>query len=72
MKNWNIGNNELVSIQYDKLIDSRETLKAYLFVIDDEEVWLPKSQVEDIRETENIVDIPLWLAKKKGLQTYEA
>ncbi len=62
--------NDLVSIEYDELIDSRETLKAYLFIIDDEEVWLPKSQVEDIRETEKVVDIPLWLAKAKGLQTY--
>ena len=60
--------NELVSIQYDEIIDRRETALAYLFIIDDEEVWLPKSQVEDIRETENVVDIPLWLAKKKGFK----
>ncbi len=66
---YNHGN-DLVSIQYDELIDSRETDKAYLFHIDDEEVWLPKSQVEDIRETENVVCIPLWLAKKKGLNYY--
>ncbi len=64
-------NNELISIQYDEIVDSRETEKAYLFIIDDEEVWLPKSQVEDIRETEYVVDIPLWLAKAKGLKTYE-
>ena len=67
---YEIGNNELVSVQYDELVVSRETLKAYLFIIDDEEVWLPKSQVEDIRETECVVDIPLWLAKAKGLETY--
>lgn len=62
--------NELVSIEYDEIVDHRETPLAYLFIIDDEEVWFPKSQVEDIRETENVVDIPLWLAKKKGLKTY--
>lgn len=63
--------NDLVPILYDRIIDNRETDKAYLFHIDDEEVWLPKSQVEDIRETEGVVVIPLWLAKAKGLQVYE-
>ncbi len=57
--------------QYDEIVGRRETEKAYLFIIDDEEIWLPKSQVEDIRETENVVIIPLWFAKAKGLETYD-
>ena len=65
-----MNNNELISIQYDRLVDEKETAKAFLFVIDGKNVWLPKSQVEDIRETEKVVDIPLWLAKTKQLETY--
>ncbi len=63
---------DLISIQYDRIVDNRETELAYLFVIDNRDVWLPKSQVEDIRETEKVVDIPFWLAKAKGLEAYEA
>jgi len=33
-------------------------------------VFLPKSQVEDIRETANEVDVPLWLVDAKGLEDY--
>ncbi len=63
--------NELVTLTYDRVVDSAETPKAYLFIFGDEEHWLPKSQVEDIRETCNEVDIPRWLAEKAGLEGYE-
>ena len=66
-----MDNNDLISVQYDRIIDSRETKLAYLFIIDNKEIWLPKSQVEDIRETEKVVDIPYWLVKAKGLECYE-
>ncbi len=43
-----------------------ETDKAKLFKIEGEEVWLPKSQIED--EGEEIVAVPKWLADAKNLE----
>lgn len=62
--------NELIAIQYDRIIGEKETTKVFLFLIDGKNIWLPKSQVEDIRETEKVVVIPFWLAKAKQLETY--
>lgn len=49
-----------------------ETEKAILCVIDDEEHWIPISQIHDDSEvyrmgTEGVLIITRWLAKKKGL-----
>lgn len=38
-----MNNNELISVQYDRLVNEKETLKAFLFIIDGKDVWLPKS-----------------------------
>jgi len=65
-----MNDNELIAVVYDRLVDEKETPKAFMFIIDDKVIWLPKSQVEDIKETENVVLIPLWLAKAKGLECY--
>jgi hypothetical protein len=63
--------NELVTLTYDRLIDSRETGAAWCFVFGDEgPVYLPKSQVEDIIETRKEVVIPRWLMEAKGLEGY--
>ena len=45
-----------------------ETEKAYRFAPEDsdEQVWLPKSQVEWYEEDQTMV-IPEWLAQEKGL-----
>ena len=50
----------------------RETDKALLCDVDGEEVWIPKSQIQDDSEvTEKgdmgILAIPAWLADEKGL-----
>ena len=58
---------ELVNIDYDRILDDLETPKAFCFIIGGEKVWLPKSQVEDIIETQQEVVIPEWLAMEKGL-----
>ncbi|TSA08032.1 MAG: hypothetical protein D4R73_09250 [Deltaproteobacteria bacterium] len=63
--------NELITLKFDRILDSRETRLSWCFVFGDETVYLPKSQVEDIRETCNEVDIPHWLAEAKGLECYE-
>lgn len=50
-------------IYFDEII--RETDMAYLLAIDDEEVWLPKSQCK-MTET-RVAELPEWLAIEKGL-----
>lgn len=60
---------EPVEIYFDEIL--RETEQgdeqdgAYLFAIDDQEVWLPKSQVELVEP--GIMEIPEWLAIEKEL-----
>lgn len=50
-----------------------ETEQAILCVVDEEEVWIPKSQIHDDSEvhkagTSGRLIIPEWLAAKKGLE----
>jgi hypothetical protein len=51
----------------------KETTDAWLLVIDGDDYWIPKSQLQDgtspdIEEgSEATVVIPQWLAEKKGL-----
>ena len=59
-----------VHVQVDRI--ANETLKAFLCVIDGEEVWLPKSQVADAEDyergdTEVELSITEYIAKEKGL-----
>jgi hypothetical protein len=61
---------QLLTLKYDRLIDSRETRLAWCFLFGDQTIFLPKSQVEDIRETANEVDLPRWLAEAWGLEGY--
>jgi hypothetical protein len=49
-----------------------ETDKALLCNIHGEEIWIPKSQIDDDSEvyeedTEGVLVIPKWLAEKKSL-----
>jgi len=47
----------------------RQTDKAILYMPDngDEEIWLPKSQLEYFDEDSGDVSIPQWLAEKHNL-----
>ena len=56
---------DLVEIFYDELI--RETDKATLFRIDDEEVWVPKSIMPDIDKAEGVFRVYEWFAFEKEL-----
>ncbi len=65
----NDGNNVLVRV--DRLVS--ETPKALLVAMssdggEEEEVWIPKSQVASLDVDTGEVWLPLWLAEKKGLQ----
>ena len=53
-----------ISIEYESLI--KETEAAYQILIDDQNIWLPKSQVR-IYPKNKKVHLPEWLALKKGL-----
>lgn len=55
-----------LDIVYDDLV--YETDKAYLLRFDDKDVWIPKSQVQDIDD--EYVTLPLWLIEEKELETY--
>jgi hypothetical protein len=55
---------KLVDLEYDEI--KHETEKAYLFVIDGKDVWLPKSVVQ-INETDKEVTLPESLAIDKEL-----
>lgn len=46
-----------------------ETEKAYRVFDGKEDIWLPKSQVEDMRRVikGHIFTIPHWLAEEKGI-----
>lgn len=66
--------NEIATLIYHELQDHFETEKAYCFIFSGHGItrkdYLPKSQVEDIRESANEVDVPLWLVESKGLEDY--
>lgn len=44
-----------------------ETDKAIMVEVYGEEVWLPRSQIEDIDEDTGDITITAWIAKSKGL-----
>lgn len=54
-----------VTVRFDELM--YETQKAYLVNIDDEEVWIPKSVIEDFDEKNGQMIIAEWFASKEGL-----
>lgn len=60
-----MADDEMVEVFVELLI--RETPDAWLILTAyDEEVWLPKSQVE-LDDDESVVRVPEWLALEKGL-----
>lgn len=65
-----MGFSSWVHIDVDRIV--RETDAAFLFEIDGEEVWVPKSQVSDPDDyeagDENVsVSVTAFIAREKGL-----
>lgn len=56
-------------IKFNEIVHGTE--KATLFRFDEEEVWLPLSQIEDLDTAEQTVEVADWLVEKKGLEGYE-
>ena len=49
-----------------------ETEQAFCFLLDEEEYWIPKSQIDDAHEIEQgqvniVVRITTWIAEQKGI-----
>ncbi len=64
-------------VHLDDCVVLRATEKAILVRYDDEEIWLPKSQIVDPADPDTIqagseertISITEWLAKQKGIET---
>lgn len=59
-------------VEFHDVLAVAETDKGLCVVIEDEEVWLPKSQIDDDSEvyrrgTEGTLIVSRWIAEKKGL-----
>jgi len=59
---------EDVKIAYDDIV--RQTKKAVLYQIDDDEYWIPLSQIKEIDLISQWFVLPYWLVEKKGLEKY--
>lgn len=59
---------EMITLVYDDF--TSPTAKAFRVTFGDKEVWLPQSLTK-IDESNNTLEIPLWLAEEKGIEDYE-
>lgn len=69
-----MGSSNYVHIHVDEIL--RQTDKAYLCLINGEEVWIPKSQIADAADYDDgdkdlTLSITEFIAKQKGLETQE-
>lgn len=62
---------KLVSIPLDGKA-TRETEKAFCVVVNDQNVWLPKSQISDFKVENDIASFwcPMWLITEKSLEVF--
>jgi len=56
---------EFVIVEYDE--KKYDTGKATLFIVEDDEVWIPNSLIDDIWEDDNQVLVARWFAEKECL-----
>ena len=67
-----------VYLKFGSDVLQHTTEKAFLFVIDNEQIWMPKSQVMNLDESGRlpddgehiIVKIPDWIAEKNDLMDH--
>ena len=69
-----MGASQYVHVSVDEI--RRITEKAFLVIIDEEEVWLPISQIADADNYEEgdkdlTLSITNWIANEKGLEVQE-
>lgn len=56
-----------VQIKYDEIRHNTGDGGATLFIIDEDEVWIPNSLIKEIWEQDNEVEVPRWFAEKEEL-----
>lgn len=56
-----------MKLKFDEIVHGTD--KATLFRFDEEEAWLPLSQIE-VDTAEQTVEVADWLVEKKGLEAY--
>jgi len=57
---------ELVAVEYEAIVD-RSELSTCFDVGEAEPVWIPNEEIQSINEIAQIVKVPIWLAKDRGL-----
>lgn len=57
-----------ITIQHDEIKVDDENHKSILFIFDDEEVWIPRSIIEDYDDS--VVEVQEWFAIKFELEGY--
>lgn len=56
---------EMVTIDFRSVIRDRDSDAAILFDIEGEEIWIPRSLIDE--QDSGSVDVPKWFARKEGL-----
>ena len=69
-----MANGQYIHIHVDEVL--RDTEKAMLVRIGDEELWLPFSQIADdcdprVGDVDLTISVTEWIAKKNGLEKFE-
>jgi hypothetical protein len=57
----------LVSVSFEAIKLDREDLRAVLFDIEGYDVWIPRSLIHHINETDMTIEVPSWFAYREGL-----
>jgi len=54
-----------VEVEYGEILHSTDD--AILFDFEGEEIWLPRKLIENHDRSNNLLEIPEWLAEKEGI-----
>ena len=56
---------DVVDIHYDKIVGQSDA--AILVEVEEEEIWIPKSQINDVDLKKHVLTIKEWIAIEKDL-----
>lgn len=67
-----MGFSNWVHLDVDRIV--AETDAAFLLLVDDEEIWFPKSQIDspesyEVGDEDCTVSVTEWIARQKGIET---
>ena len=58
-------------LKYGSIKINKKHLDAILFIFDKKEIWIPKSQIIELDEINEELEIPSWIAIDKEIEDYE-